>query len=295
MKRSLLIFLLMVLSSSMIFAGDFPTYDLTFYKTIQDSIAIINGERFGFDYSGYGYLGQNVTSGIYLRIGIQTPYQTILDFFTRAPELPSAVIEAGDGDEENQLKGLLPETESDNSIDLDEAIPDVEKEEQKLSLMHKDYKLSFTLGPAFRRFISEEAIWYMGMGFTSIVENETSMTNTKKTLLNDFKMKLGADLDTGFRVDLEKRTTMRVGFNARVYLASYESTSKYSEDGTRLDFENSLSADIFSDIGEDFPLSAVGYISLATTFKPQEIVRYKYVITENELGSGILTEIQQKR
>ena len=50
-----------------ILAETFEKYDFTFYKTVDGSVAIMNDERLGFDYTGYGFLGQNMTTGLYIR------------------------------------------------------------------------------------------------------------------------------------------------------------------------------------------------------------------------------------
>ena len=273
MKR--LILLLIIIIALPLYSGVFPTYDFTLYKTVQDSIAIINGERFGFDFSGYGYLGDSMTTGIYLRLGIQTPYKTILDMLYRYKYVLDAI---------QQGLNIFEPIDPDFTENLD--AEDINKEYMLSIRMNKDYKVSFTIGPSFRKFISDKALWYGGFGIASAIENTIRDTENKAILLNDFDISMSLDLDSGFRVDLEKRLSLRIGVNVDVDLFTYSSTSSYLEDGTRVDFENSFNADIFKSIGEGSCIHGVGYISLATTFKPRVVDKYSYIIRSTELGQG---------
>ena len=264
-------------------AGSFSTYDFTFYKSIQDSIAIANGERFGFDYSGYGYLGKEMTSGIYLRIGIQTPYKTILDMLRHSLDKDPAELE----DVDLSIDSMLPDLESTPELDIEG--------EQKVFLkpsMAKDYILSFTIGPAFRKFISDEVIWYFGMGIRSAIENTTTPSESGKVLYNNFSIASAADLDSGFRIDLANRSTLRIGVSLNTGLLSYSSTSEYDQNGERIDFSNEFFADIFTPQGETTSTTCLGYISIATTFRNRAIKRYRYTITSSIPGEGELLLIE---
>ena len=273
MKRLILILFIFIIAIP-IYSGVFPAYDFTLYKTVQDSIAIINGERFGFDFSGYGYLGDSMTSGIYLRLGIQTPYKTILDIVGKSLSL----LSSGMGEE------LIAPLEPENSDALN--AEDINKDYLQRIRMNKDYKVSFTIGPSFRKFISDKAVWYGGFGLASTIENTTKDTDNKAILLNDFEVKMALDFDSGFRVDLQKRFSMRIGANMNIGLFTYGSTSSYLEDGTRVDFENYFNADMFPPIGERKNMQCIGYVSLATTFKPRIVEKYSYIISSTELGQG---------
>ena len=64
-----------------LYAAVLPGYDFTFFKTITDSLMAADSEKLGIDLTGYGFIGSTITSGIYLRFGIQSPYTTIWSLF----------------------------------------------------------------------------------------------------------------------------------------------------------------------------------------------------------------------
>ncbi len=277
--KCILILLVAISSFSCAFASDdYPVYDFTFYNSVQNSIATINEERFGIDYSGYGYLGDHMTMGIYLRFGIQTPYKTILDIIGELYDqmwYERKLTDKGDRefilDDQLMQENEQPEINEEATIGMEDKLP-------------KDYRISLTLGPAFRKFISDEAIWYAGTGLMASFENKTSKTDNNALLVNNFDIKIAFDLDTGFRLDLAKRTTMRLGVNAVMDILSYSSTSHHLPDGKNVSLEQGITVDVF----QSSRFSVIGYISLATTFKPRKVVTHSYVTRSRELGEGQL-------
>ena len=76
-KRILIIFLIITMPLFSLMAVDsLSDYDITFYKTVSESLSIVNKEKFGFDYTGFGFIGQS-KNGVFMRFGIQTPYVSI--------------------------------------------------------------------------------------------------------------------------------------------------------------------------------------------------------------------------
>ncbi|MGN0907848.1 MAG: hypothetical protein ACI4NM_11940, partial [Bullifex sp.] len=76
-KKLLLIILLLTALFSVNAESILATYDFTFYKTVSESLQISSKEKIGFDYTGFGFLGENRKDGIFLRIGIQAPYKSL--------------------------------------------------------------------------------------------------------------------------------------------------------------------------------------------------------------------------
>lgn len=77
MKKTVLSFLFL-LSTIMLGASVLPSYDFTFYATADESLTSFTSENVGIDVTGYGFVGRNSSTGIYIRLGIQTPFDTLL-------------------------------------------------------------------------------------------------------------------------------------------------------------------------------------------------------------------------
>ena len=77
MKKVITLLIFNTLLSFNLAAALFSGYDFTFFSSVAESIAISDSERIGFDYTGYGYFG-DMTTGLFLRLGIQAPYSTLL-------------------------------------------------------------------------------------------------------------------------------------------------------------------------------------------------------------------------
>lgn len=79
MKKTVLI-LLLFLSAVCLGASVFPlpSYDFTFYTTADETLTSFTKENVGIDITGYGFVGRNSARGIYIRIGIQTPFETLV-------------------------------------------------------------------------------------------------------------------------------------------------------------------------------------------------------------------------
>lgn len=79
MKKTVLI-LLLFLSAVCLGASVFPlpSYDFTFYTTADETLTSFTKENVGIDITGYGFVGRNSVRGIYIRIGIQTPFETLV-------------------------------------------------------------------------------------------------------------------------------------------------------------------------------------------------------------------------
>ncbi len=341
-KKSLLLFIFcLFLINGVLYADIFPTYDFTFYRTIEDSVAIANSEKFGVDYTGYGFIGRTSNSGLYLRFGVQTPYQTIFNIldgyqsfndYVESPFLNSSFLPGGAMD--SNANGALhdsatppeeitpPVIRPSESVEIpDDAStttssssgeetkgatndsisadgnPTTEKENGKtkplnMANLRRDYSISFTIGPSFRRLVSDELMWYAGTGFSFVIENYSSLTNNETSLLNTFNVVLGLDMDTGFRINLTRSSTFRIGIHLTGDMFTYKAITNLSDDGSVNESSYSIEANIFTPIGEKTVFQAVGYVGLAHVIVPKNVKRYKYVNRTTIIGKGIKTLIE---
>ena len=60
-------------------ANDSP-YDLTIYPTADNSVMGVLGDKLGLDMTGYMFIGEGTERGLYFRVGVQTPFDTILGY-----------------------------------------------------------------------------------------------------------------------------------------------------------------------------------------------------------------------
>lgn len=309
MRRYWCTIILIIIATLSLNAEEFEKYDFTFYKTVDDSVAIMNEERFGIDYTGYGFLGSNMTTGLYIRFGIQTPYSTLISIFDRQkenssdketnpilpdepePTMPDPNPDIDTNSKENAIlvspREISPRNNDSSDIDGDKpSIDDGQKIEKE-----KEFIFSFTIGPAFRHFISESVIWYMGMGITSIIKDTTSSSIADSGMLTSLEIKLGTDFDMGFRLDLKEDTSLRIGVHITTDLLTYSSQSISGGTPPSHSTTNKLSADIFTSVGEKSSTKANGYIGLAHVFKPKDVSHYRYSNKTAKLGGGELSKI----
>ena len=280
-----------------ILAETFEKYDFTFYKTVDGSVAIMNDERLGFDYTGYGFLGQNMTTGLYIRFGMQAPYSTLISIFEKdsdqqelpedSSQLPSA--DSGDTDSDGSDAIALPDDvaliDSNKSSQIklsdEDANPDVKG--------GREFVFSSTIGPAFRHFISNEVVWYMGLGISSKITESTTGSNSNG-IFTSFELNVGSDLDMGFRLDIASNTSLRIGVHVTTGLITYTNSS-FSDPNDNVVFSNEIKADIFTKVGEKSSTEASGYIGLAHVFKPKVVQRYRYSNKTSILGGGTIYEL----
>ncbi len=292
MKKRLILLILLLAPIAINASALFPGYDFTFFKSIEDTLAVMNNERFGFDYSGYGYVGENMTTGVYLRIGVQMPYAIFIQRNTNE--------ESSDkGTETDTSTTTTPDTTTEDEDSLsttlaldsdakDESSSEATKESNKNKSL--DYKFALSIGPAFRKFIGDQAQWYMGIGFTTAIEGINSGSELVST--TQLNIKIGAEFDMGFRIDAAKKknTSLRIGIYGKVDLLTFTSISKTSKESSTTEMK--LIADIFTTIGDKRPTHTVGYVSLGHTFKSsEEEIRYRYSTKYRALNKGTVTEI----
>lgn len=251
------VFLFLLLIPHLFYGAIFPGYDFTFFETVSsDSLMSLEGDYLGLDYTGYGFIGEEARTGIYLRIGIQAPYSSLISIFS--------------GEE-----------------------TDTEKLQESLE---KSFTLSLNVGPSFRKAIGDDAIWYMGLGAAfnlDYKDRESMLSDTKHTLLY---MDFGFDSDIGIRIDVEDTTTLRIGVHSAftIFSINLNILSPRTGDGSS-STEASMIPNVFLPEGEKQPFQAEGYISLGHTFrKDWNEKRMKYIITTSESFSGMLIEMDEE-
>ncbi len=241
-------------------AAEFSDYDITFAKTINDSLMVNDSERFGLDYTGYGYLGDSRT-GIYIRAGIQAPFSSLEMIIDNSKEHPGY----GTDEDTEKIKNIL----------------------------ETSFRFSSALGPAFRSTISDKMIWYMGLGISSSIDYANRRGNVMAAV-SYIDISIGVSFDAGFRIDLEENTTIRIGMGIETLLFSISFMTYSSGDGgDELLTKPSLVPYIFLPEEMGKKTKALGYISLGHTFRSgRKDTVYSYRTKDRETGNGVLEVIQ---
>ena len=178
-------------------AAEISGYDITFAKTINDSLMVNDSEKFGLDYTGYGYLGDSRT-GIYIRAGIQAPFSSLEMIIDNSKEHPGYTTD--------------------------------EDTEKIRNMLETSFRFSSAMGPAFRSTISDKMIWYMGLGLSSSLDYANRRGNVMAAV-SYIDISIGVSFDAGFRIDLEENTTIRIGMSIETLLFSISFMTYSSGDG----------------------------------------------------------------
>ena len=99
-RCAIFIIFLLQLTTGLFSASLFSNYDFTFYETVSQSLAIMDSSTIGLDYTGFGFVGEKNTNGLFVRLGFQMPYTTLINIFTD-PELPSDTQTDSSGEDES--------------------------------------------------------------------------------------------------------------------------------------------------------------------------------------------------
>lgn len=253
MRKPTLLFLLLLFLLYGTSAVVFPGYDFTFAETDPSSEPVEDDDTIiAFDYTGYGYLGKNMRTGLYLRLALEAPLSSILSIF---------------GTEDN---------------DSDE----IER------YLEQSFDFQFSIGPSFRKFIGDDAIWYMGTGATVELDYLGHSTDSSRTKRNSMSLDIGAEADMGIRISISKNTTMRLGARARFNLVTLNIETEQPADGRSSAVSSiELIPNMFLPENSREKMEAYGYISLGHTFR-SDYSRgvYSYIITTPERFSGTTIE-----
>ena len=253
-KRIALLAILILIPLALMANDTLKGYDFTFYKTVSESLGIANKEKFGFDYTGFGFLGEKSTSGVFVRFGLQTPYLSIIS--------------------------LVKPLETTKSVELDDGILSEVTIKERIS----DITLSFVLGSAKRYIFDQRLDFYLGYGF-NIKSRLYSNSNIETKLeLESSEFTISFDIDAGVKFLLKKNHSIRIGVYATYSLFGYYGYSMLYiiEDQSLRTYSNQA---IFLFAKSEFnpiPLKFTGYISMGTTFTNKQFVkRYKYSISKD--------------
>ena len=249
--------IMIIAVASPLYAAVFPGYDFTFFRTITDSLMVNTDKQFGIDYTGYGFVGSDMNTGIYMRIGLQAPFSSLSALFD---------------DEKDESNSIQPES--------------LQSPDDIQTMLETSFSASLSLGPAFRSLIGEDVIWYMGLGFSASVDYDNIRQRDGEVSMN-VALSFGTDLDTGFRIDLTDRTTLRIGIHVLTLLAevNIDSTRLTLPDGSSTDITDAyLIPDLFLPLNQRKGMEAEGYISLGHTFRqPERTERYRYSVASGSV------------
>lgn len=257
--------------SSLAAESVFSNYDFTFYRTVSESLAISDSSTIGFDYTGFGFVGTRNTSGLFLRIGIQLPYTTLTNIVEGISGGGSTGIDEDDGEEPGEGLEISTGSSGDSS--------------------QMEYRLTFVLGPGIRYVFSPFFDFYAGIG-PKLEEHimSTSYSHSSRSE-STYNTSLALDMDIGFKFNLEKNTSCRIGVYSTFEILSY--TYSKIVDGTQEAFTTSnIHLNAIATGQTRNPLSAVGYISVGKTFNSElKGYVYRYETTSPVLGQGTATPI----
>lgn len=257
--------------SSLAAESVFSNYDFTFYRTVSESLAISDSSTIGFDYTGFGFVGTRNTSGLFLRIGIQLPYTTLTNIVEGISGGGSTGMDEDEGEEPGEGLEISTGSSGDSS--------------------QMEYRLTFVLGPGIRYVFSPFFDFYAGIG--PKLEEHIMSTSYSHSSRNEstYNTSLALDMDIGFKFNLEKNTSCRIGVYSTFEILSY--TYSKIVDGTQEAFTTSnIHLNAIATGQTRNPLSAVGYISVGKTFNSElRGYVYRYETTSPVLGQGTATPI----
>lgn len=257
--------------SSLAAESVFSNYDFTFYRTVSESLAISDSSTIGFDYTGFGFVGTRNTSGLFLRIGIQLPYTTLTNIVEGISGGGSTGMDEDEGEEPGEGLEISTGSSGDSS--------------------QMEYRLTFVLGPGIRYVFSPFFDFYAGIG-PKLEEHIMSTSYSHSTRSEStYNTSLALDMDIGFKFNLEKNTSCRIGVYSTFEILSY--TYSKIVDGTQEAFTTSnIHLNAIATGQTRNPLSAVGYISVGKTFNSElRGYVYRYETTSPVLGQGTATPI----
>ena len=258
MKRTIHALLILFLSASPLSAAAMlPGYDFTFFKTINDSLMINDDKRFGIDYTGYGFIGSEMSTGIYLRIGLQAPFSSLASLFD-------------------------DKDESDNVLLSDE----MKEPDEIRTMLETSFAASLSIGPAFRHYIGDAVMCYLGLGFSTKADYDNIQQRSNE-VSTELSLRFSIDMDLGFRIDITDRTTLRIGLHILPLLAEVEiDSARFTfEDGSSIDLTDAyIVPNIFLPSDRREHMEAGGYISLGHTFRERaEKTAYRYRVSDGTI------------
>ena len=113
-RKKLVLLLAVILLIYFPLSSKASSYDLTIYKTADNSVMGVKEDKLGLDITGYMFIGEDSTEGLYFRVGVQTPFDTILGYLNL---FKNDVSTSGDKDNTGS-------SEKENEINKEETVLD---------------------------------------------------------------------------------------------------------------------------------------------------------------------------
>ncbi len=151
------------------------------------------------------------------------------------------------------------------------------------------------MGPAARIITTNFLNAYFGIGIRISQDITTTTEPVYNKTTTNYKTTIGVDFDIGGKIDLTKRTSIRIGLYATSTLMTFSSYKVSSIiDGETIQYTNYTSVffDILNPKKTVAPLVTHAYISMGTHFSSNwKKQKYQYIITSSKLFSGTLVAL----
>ena len=258
-----------------------PGIDSTLPDTSSENITVP-----GIDYALPDTSSENITAP-----GVASPLpDTSADVPQNKDELPPIKQDTGvsnEGESEGDGKSPIGSSEEIEPAGDEKVV----KAKAKNDSFNKEWRLLLTIGPAYRSFMGEDAMAYLGYGVSIDMGHRQELEKDTKYTITSTYMILGADADMGLRYTVRGRTSIRVGVHFTVSLIGVKYQSVFSSSSKELSHDMNIYGYSLGKKGIFETLNAKGYIMLATAFNGKKATAaYNYSNTTVKLGGGTITE-----
>ncbi len=234
---------------------------------------------------------------MFLRFGFQTPFSMPKDKSDNTDQTQDEPNISQDSD--SKPATLITSTTSLTTTGNTVLEDSHEKKQQEIS--SQEYSFTFIMGPAARVITSERINMYVGIGLR-FSQNITRVSNPLLNIENvNFKTQLGIDLDVGGRIDINEKTSVRIGLYATSslmtfnYLLDLSETNEEQSSNKKTDPYATVFIDILNPSSNAPPINAHAYISMGTHFSSTwKDKYYRYEITSPEIFTGQIIEVTEQ-
>ena len=362
-------------------------YDFTIYETADNSVMGVKGDKLGLDVTGYGFIGQS-KKGFYIRLGLQTPFDTILGYLNLLPEESPTATDSEEKEEEKETSSdpseemeesemenrnisilspspidtptfpstaqsnlSLPQTETPTDINslpdippaitnpqenppivnslpdtptaitnpqenppvvddtsspsektdeeekpLDPSIPITGSEGESVVSttksitddFRKEWRFLLTIGPAYRSFMGEEAMVYLGYGISGDFGHRVDVDKDTGNTVTSSHAILGGDVDMGLRYTIEDHSTIRIGAHFTTDFIGFKSYLITDEKGKEVDDNTDFYGYSLTGAGIFETMKGQGYIRLALALNGMKKEVFDYSNRTGTIGGGTI-------
>lgn len=364
-KLSILIILCSLLFP--LLSAEGSKYDFTIYETADNSVMGVKGDKLGLDVTGYGFIGQS-KKGFYIRLGLQTPFDTILGYLNLLPEESPTATDSENKEEEKETSSEpsgemeesemenrnisilspspidtptfpstaqsnlnLPQTETPTDINslpdippaianpqenppvvddtsspsektdeeekpLDPSIPITGSEGESVVSttksitddFRKEWRFLLTIGPAYRSFMGEEAMVYLGYGISGDFGHRVDVDKDTGNTVTSSHAILGGDVDMGLRYTIEDHSTIRIGAHFTTDFIGFKSYLITDEKGKEVDDNTDFYGYSLTGAGIFETMKGQGYIRLALALNGMKKEVFDYSNRTGTIGGGTI-------